>query len=303
MEYTDHIMLNMLKHGYLDLCQAFCDMPHLLDDKVVAKGFRSLVSVKSNYEFGQWRRLMESSGLSFTTTNGGGRENNILGDFEDMSSGANDITIADFIEWKAGFRPEDWQDAYDDNCKAIAWIQEQVSRDYDVHIVLVRCGTVYCAVGDDADRLFEIFGWQTGSVYNGTEDVSFMYVSDYGYKVLIDSGYSVKTLLIRDFQVESYSFAEDMVAAYQQIIDYLRLVNQQKEAARKLIDGKFSYVAYRQDLKTMVNAEKIEICDDKVVMKLASGRDVLIADGRSWRLDEIGVGALFKISRPSDMAD
>lgn len=56
--------------------------------------------------------------------------------------------------------------------------REQVSRlvglskgNYDAHFVFFKNGKTWIAIADDADRLFEVFGWQTSIVYDAMNSV------------------------------------------------------------------------------------------------------------------------------------
>lgn len=156
------------------------------------------------------------------------------------------------------------------------------------------------AIGNDADRLFEIFGWQTSTAYNGEEDVSYMYVSDYGMKVIRGSEFSIRTLFLNDEVSEdevffSDSFNEDMVCANQQLIDYIRLLMRSQSDLRDFTSHMASFYLPKSGYDYLVNSE-LSIDSNKVVVKSAEDNtETILAEGRNWRLDEIGLPYLLNI--------
>ena len=84
----------------------------------------------------------------------------------------------------------------------------------------------WAAIGQDADRLFEVFGWQTGHVDATTGPVSWMFINAYGLEVLRQSGYSIQVRDFGEFDILSMAFEEDSVTSLQQFIDYLRMMDQ-----------------------------------------------------------------------------
>lgn len=187
------------------------------------------MTVTDHGELKQWQYMLIDLELSHFDTLGVEHQNNGFGVLDGLLHDANWNTKTEFIGWKCTFDPAGWRSIQDKNCELVKSIQQIAERFYDVHIILVLCGKQWVAIGNDADKLFEIYGWQTSSVSNGEEDVSFIFVSEYGYKILMDSGYSVKTLRLGDEEnvdevFMSTCFDEDMVSECQQLIDYQRLL-------------------------------------------------------------------------------
>lgn len=298
MTETNNILLNMMKHQLLVIYQTYQSMPHLLKDPAVNKGYKALLSVDNTYEFEQWQKIISDLGLSFANPNGIERCQNVLGELDDLGLKANPQTIIEFLAWKGTFDPCEWKFAYNRNCKLVRTIHELAQRDYDVHILLIRCGWQWVAIGDDADRLFEIFGWQTSTVDDGLAGISYIYVSEMGYEVLRESGYSVHSLYPAEDDVNcvffSDSFQEDMVASYQQNIDYLRLQHKKMNAKHKFMTEMVSFVVPKLGYNTLVNS-KLAITDDDVVAELDDGSEVKIAQGNCWRLDDNGLPYLMNL--------
>lgn len=299
MTETNNILLNMMKHQLLVIYQTYQAMPQLLKDPAVNKGYKALLSTNNCYEFVQWQKLISDLGLSFANANGIERRQNVLGELDDLGAKANPATMIEFLAWKGTFDPCDWEFAHERNQKLVRKLQEMAEREYDVHILLINCGYKWVAVGSDADRLFEIFGWQTSAVDNGSEEVSYIYISDMGYRVLQESGYSIHSLYPAEDEgingmFFSDSYTEDMVAAYQQNIDYLRLQHRKMNLKKEFMTDMASFVAPKLGYSAIVNSW-LTITDDDVVAEFEDGSKVTIANGNCWWLDGIGLPYLMSL--------
>lgn len=293
MEQTNFILLNMLKRQLLTVYSTYENQPELLNDLAVKKAYYSFMTVTDLDELKQWQYMLIDLGLSHFDTLGVEHQNNELGVLDGLLHDANWNTNAEFIGWKCTFDSAEWRNIQDKNCKLVKSIQQMAERFYDVHIILVLCGKQWVAIGNDADRLFEIYGWQTSTVSNGEEDISFIFVSEYGYKVLMDSGYSIKTLRLGDEEnvdevFMSTCFDEDMVAECKQLIDYQRLLYKKQDEMRKFMSVNISSAWYNAGFSTLARG-KLSISDDKVTVSLDGKEEIVIADGRSWRLDNVGL--------------
>lgn len=290
-----------MKHQLLDIYQTYHDMPHLLADTTVKESYLSLLSVKTLDEFKQWRKLVAVLGLSFTDTDSVKRRDNMIGWLDDLAGGEGDSLIADFLTWKNLFTADGWYQKIVDNENDVNRIMGEVTRDYDVHIVLFRCGKHWAAIGNDADRLFEIFGWQTGSVFDGVKDVSFMYVTACGKIVIDASEYSVKYLDFGEIDIFSSSFNEDIVSAYQQQIDCARVIQDQSNWIDGVLSYNLTFSAPNRACKELAKAQVYITRNEngglaKVTAKLEDGRTVVLAEGNSWRLDELGIPIFHALS-------
>lgn len=299
MEAKNFILLNMMKRQLLDIYRIFEEEnPELLDDPAINEAYEALKTVTEDCEMRQWRNLMRVLGLSYSTTDDVEHKDNILGELDDLVSRADWNVMFDFLKFKSTFDPFCWDEIEEKNYRLINSIQQMAERSYDVHII-IRCGFQWVAVGNDADRLFEIFGWQTSTVYNGEEDVSYMFISDYGLKVLMDSEYSVKMLHLENEEYKdgifiSDSFNEDLVCANQQMIDYLRLPMRKQAGLARFASEKASFFIPKSGYDYLVNYH-LNIFEDKVVTISDDFKEIVLADGNSWRLDEVGLPYLLNI--------
>lgn len=289
----------MLKQQLLVIYQTYNDLPELLKDPAIKKGYNALLSVSDNENFLQWQLLIEELGLSFANPNGINRRQNVLGELDDIATKANYMTILEFLCWKKTFMPCDWEFQHERNYELAKRIYDTANRNFDVHILLIKCGKQWVAIGEDADRLFEIFGWQTSAVYDGSKDISYIYISGYGLDVLRESKYSIHYLHPeKEIEIDkvffSDSFTEDMIASYQQHIDYLRLQYRLMNCQRKFMTGMHSFVVPKLGYTALVNSN-LTISDDEVVANLTNGSEVTIAKGNCWRLDDLGGAYLISL--------
>lgn len=295
MEYTDVMLLNMMKYHLLTIYQEYAEEPARLDNPIEKKGYESLVSVKTIDDFIQWQKLLKVIGLSFTEHDLTEVEDNILGRLDDMASKASGKVMGSFIQWKNEFSPKEWIMKFSDNHDTILKVLEAVKRDYDVHIILFRCNNQFAAIGADADRLFEIFGWQTGSVFDGEDDISFMYINNNGFVALSLSGYSVKVLNLGDIEIISGTFNDHLVSCYQQGVDCMRAVSRSNGKVHELLKYSTSFNIPQPSHNLLAKAE-IGFDDNlDVFAMLENGEEVKITEGSSWRLDDLGQSVLYSL--------
>lgn len=290
METLNMTWVNLLRKQYLDILDFYAGNQQLLEDKELRKAYQTLLSVTSVDEFKQWRKLLKDYGLSFTDVDGIAQKNNMLGILDDYAEGANDKILSVFIRWKLGFNPEKWTETEQWNRELVDILLKATQRGEDVHIVIFPCGKPNArrraAIGQDADRLFEVFGWQTGHVEATTGPVSWMFINGYGLDVLRQSGYSIQIRDFGEFDILSTAFEEDSVASLQQFIDYLRmmgeLADEQVRFLRKIRPVIYLHPGYFELIQARLDFDR-----NNVVAKFYSGKEVTLAEGKNWRLDEL----------------
>lgn len=305
MRDTNNILLNMLKRQLLAIYRAFDkDEPDKKKSPAMHKAYYALLTVENNDEFRQWQKMVSDLGLGFSNHDGVEYSHNLLGELDDLASKADEATLTEFMSWMVSL-DNGWKHFDSDNQEQVRKIHKVAGRFYDVHIVIVLCGKQWVAIGNDADRLFEIFGWQTSVTNDGKKDIPFMFISEYGYKVLMESGYSVKTLCLKDEYKDddkvfvSDCFDEDLVCGQQQLIDYMRLLVRKHYEIKMFMTEKMSFKVPKSGYDLLVNA-RLSIDEDKVIAITDEGKQITLADGKSWRLDKAGLPFMFKIQRLSD---
>ncbi len=291
MEILNLTWVNLLKKHYLCLLSYYQEEPERLENMKVKKAYNALLSVQSVKEFKQWRKLLKDYGLSFAEVDDISSSNNMLGILDDHAEGANDWILDAFIRWKLSFNPEKWMEVEHWNCELVEILLKATQREEDEHIVIFPCGKPetkrWAAIGQDANRLFEIFGWQTGCVETANELVSWMFINKYGLEVLQQSGYSIQIRDFGEFDILSTSFEEDSIASLQQFIDYLRMMDsitqEQVNFLRKIRPIIFRNSGYWE--LTHGN-----ICYDdngNVYIEQKGKKPIILAQGKNWRLDKL----------------
>ena len=295
METLNMTWVNLLRKQYLDILDFYAGNKQLLDgnkqlldDKELMKAYQTLLSVTSVEEFKHWRRLLKDYGLSFTDVEGITQISNLLGILDDYAEGANDKILSVFIRWKLGFNPEKWTETEQWNRELVDILLKATQREEDVHIVIFPCGKPnarrWAAIGQDAERLFEVFGWQTGHVEATTGPVSWMFINGYGLDVLRQSGYSVQIRDFGEFDILSTAFEEDSVASLQQFIDYLRIIGELADEQVKFL-RKIRPVIYPHPGYFELTQARLDFGRNTVVAKFDSGEEVTLAEGKNWNLN------------------
>ena len=159
--------------------------------------------------------------------------------------------------------------------------------DYDAHFVLFKNDKTWIAVADDADRLFEVFGWQTSIVYDAKGNaVSWMIVTFFGMEVIKHSKYSYQVLDQGEMQDAPDSSVEQQICYVQQYVDFRQLlINTFGQKNDELAIGK-KIVTHNTEINKILSIENFKFAGDKVYACLSDGRKVLVADSKSWLLDE-----------------
>ena len=290
MEILNLTWVNLLKKHSLCLLSYYQEEPERLENLKVKKAYNALLSVKSVEEFKQWRKLLKDYGLSFAEVDDISSSNNMLGILDDHAEGANDWILDTFIRWKLSFNPEKWMEVEHWNCELVEILLKATQREEDVHIVIFPCGKPnakhWAAIGQDADRLFEIFGWQTGRVNATNGPVSWMFINGYGLDVLRQSGYSIQIRDFGEFDILSTAFEEDSVASLQQFIDYMRMMDklsgEQIEFLRKIQPVIYPHPGYWE-----LTHGNLVFSKDNVVAEFDNGKKVTLAQGKNWRMHEL----------------
>lgn len=302
MRNTDYIIVNMLKNQLLDVYTTFEKHPELLKDPLVDDAFFVLNAAKTVKEFRQWIDSVEKSDLSIVSIDGMERERNVLGILSDTATGASDEALGEFMSWRQGINSLNCRERIRRDFKEVRRVKEAVKGNYDAHIVLFKCGGQWAAIGEDADRLFELFGWQTAFVDEGSDGltpspspkgegslISWIYVTDDGMEVLKDSPYTIKVLDIGKVRVTTNSYLECVVAHAQQFADFKRLVIRTADNAQERLNTSLKIISYTLACQNELNVEGFRFDGDKIYARMDSGNEILIADGKNWLFDDIGL--------------
>ena len=288
METLNMTWVNLLRMQFIEILEFYDENPERFNYKELKKAYDALLSVKSVEEFKQWRKLLKDYGLSFTDMDGTAQKDNQLGILDDYAEGANDKILDVFIRWKLSFNPKNWKKVQQWNSEIVDILVKATQREEDVHIVIFPCGKPnakrWAAIGQNADRLFEVFGWQTGHVEATTGPVSWMFINGYGLDVLRQSGYSVQIRDFGEFDILSTAFEEDSIASLQQFIDYLRMMGELADEQVRFL-RKIRPVIYPHPGYFELTQARLDFGRNTVVAKFDSGEEVTLAEGKNWNLN------------------
>lgn len=175
--------------------------------------------------------------------------------------------------------------------------REQVSRlvklskgNYDVHFMFFKNGKTWIAVADDADRLFEVFGWQTSIVYDAMNcPVSWMVITFYGMEVIKHSKYSYQVLEHVDIDIATVSFVEQQVSSVQQYVDFNRLLVATFGETKDKLPVRKKIISHTTEVDKMLYVDCFVFSGDKVYSCIEDDQRILVADGKNWLLNDIGL--------------
>ena len=164
--------------------------------------------------------------------------------------------------------------------------REQVSHlvrlskgNYDAHFVFFKNGKTWIAVADDADRLFEVFGWQTSIVYDATSHpVSWMVVTFYGIEVIKHSKYSYQVLEHVNIDIASVSSIEQQVSSSQQYVDFNRLLISTFGEAKDKLPIRKKIITNTTEIDKMLSIDRVVFSGEKVYACLGYGQKILVAE-------------------------
>ena len=283
--------VNLLRMQFIEILEFYDENPEQFNYKELKKAYDALLSVKSVEEFKQWRKLLKDYGLSFTDIDGTAHKDNQLGILDDYAEGANDKILDVFIRWKLSFNPLKWMKMENWNRELVDILLKATQREEDVHIVIFPCGKPetkrWAAIGQDADRLFEVFGWQTGHVNATNGPVSWMFINGYGLDVLRQSGYSIQIRDFGEFDILSTAFEEDSIASLQQFIDYLRMMDSITQEQVNFLK-KIRPIIFRNSGYWELTHGNICYDDNgNVYVEQTGKKPIILAQGKNWRLDKL----------------
>lgn len=175
--------------------------------------------------------------------------------------------------------------------------REQVSRlvglskgNYDAHFVFFKNGKTWIAVADDADRLFEVFGWQTSIVYDAMNcPVSWMVITFYGMEVIKHSKYSYQALEQINIDIATLSSVEQQVSSVQQYVDFNRLLVATFGETKDKLPIRKKIISHTTEVDKMLYVDSLVFYGDKVYACLNDGQRILLADGKNWLLNDTGL--------------
>lgn len=222
----NYLLIQKAKEDYVQIYNFYESHDELLKDETVRGLYMSLMGVDSLKQLRQWMDDISKSSLSLGNTKpyeGYGKWENILGHYDwflrkmmpnDLETLALEMPkIREF-----GF------DLYFNRGMAMLCFEASRVREEKSEVIAILYDQIdnHVAVGEDAVRLYEMFGWQTATASLGNEQMSVMPICD---DILLTSGLFdfqlAETMVdLMDIRVDDPLEAELSIA--QQTIDAFR---------------------------------------------------------------------------------
>ena len=222
----NYLQIQKAKEDYVQLHDFYTAHRQLLGDETAGRLFASLMDVSTPGQLEQWQEDIAGSSLSLqnnTLLTKGVKWENLLGHYDlllrDMSAEDRDTVAFELPK----IRKNGFGLYFNRNMATLCSEASQARKEKDNTIVILYDQIDnHITVGEDADRLFEIFGWQTATACVGDERMSIMPISD---DVLLSSGmlnFQLTETMVDLIDIHVDDPMEAELAIAQQTIDAFR---------------------------------------------------------------------------------
>lgn len=260
----------------------FSEHPELLKDDAVGRMYESLMAVRDVDGLKDWLRVKE---VTDTRTNEPVRYEDVLGRIYRLAIHAEQAELQWAADGMARLADNGFHDTLGKDIPVLERQRKELLGDKDDAIVLFRQGNGSFAYGEDADRLFELMGWQTSEAQAGKKMVSWMAVSDEGLQALSEAGHpfhnpQANVSVIRVEDVSKEAVDNEMLSLAQQSIDAIRLANKHQEAI--VSPGVFPVMLYHEGICDVESAVFLQLQEKNASLVMSNGRtEWLVKDG-AW---------------------
>ena len=271
----------MLREFWL-IHRHFKEHPELLKDSNVSKVYDSLMAVRNVDNLKDWLRLKERIN---TQSNEAVRYEDVLGRMYNLAIHAEQAELRWAADGMARLAGNGFHDTLTEDIPILERQRQQLVGDLHDAVVIFRQGNGYFAYGQDADRLFELVGWQTSGAKVGDEWVSWMPVSDMGIQALAEAGIPFynpqpNVSVIRVEDVPQQVIDDESLSLAQQSVDYFRQLNTKPDAIVSL--GVFPVMIQRDAYVDVLSAQFIHFHDKNVELVMANGEKNKMVDNNTW---------------------
>ena len=222
----DYYLIQKAKEDYVLVHDHFSTHPGLLDDLTTRSIYKSLMAIESPENLKQWLDAMAKTNLSLDNSSrlpSGVSWENTLGHYEQLVRKLSEEERALLAGEMVEIRKNGYIDYFN---KDIVTLFADMKKAKEVHpddiIILYDQIDNHVAIGNDAEKLFERFGWQTATAEVGGSRMSVMPISDdvLCTKELFDFHLSETMVDLLDIRVTDPMEAQLSIA--QQTIDAFR---------------------------------------------------------------------------------
>ena len=181
----------------------------------------------------------------------------------------------------------DYDETFSDDIRALRKERERIKGLRD-DIVAFQNGDKWFVFDDDANKLFEVMGWQTSEKLMDEGAISWMSLSNEGRSALLITDLNI--ISVREhagIDVAGWSSEEDYKAdrlsLAQQTLDYLLLFNDNDNAIVNL--GKFPIYSKDGDIDTIENVCFVDFEGHGTVnLFTESGKTINLVHGQEWNM-------------------
>ena len=240
------------------------------------------MAVRNVDDLKDWLRLKERIE---TQSNEAVRYEDVLGRMYNMAIHAEQAELRWAAEGMARLADNGFHDTLSEDISILERQRQQLVGELTDTLVIFKQGNGNFAYGQDADRLFELVGWQTSGVKVGNEWMSWMPVSDLGLYALAEAGIPYynpqpNVSVIRVEDVPQRFIDDDSLSLAQQCVDYFRQLNTKPDAIISL--GVFPVTIQRDAYLDVLSAQFIHFQDKNVELIMTNGEKNKMVDNNTW---------------------
>lgn len=271
----------MLREFWL-IHRHFTEHPELLKDKAVSKVYDSLMAVRDVNGLKDWLRLKERID---SQSNEAVRYEDVLGRMYNLAIHAEQAELRWAADGMARLADNGFHDTLTEDIPVLERQRQQLVGELTDTLVIFMQGNGNFAFGQDADRLFELVGWQTSGVKVGNEWMSWMPVGDLGLSALAEAGIPYynpqpNVSVIRVEDVPRKFIDDESLSLAQQCVDYFRQLNTNLDAIVSL--GTFPVMIQRNAYLDVLSAQFIHFQYKNVELVMTDGEKNKMVDNNTW---------------------
>lgn len=167
-------------------------------------------------------------------------------------------------------------------------------------LVIFKQGDKNFAYGDDANRLFELVGWQTSGAKVGDDWVSWMPVSNLGLQALAEAEIpyynpQADVSVIRGEDIPQQFVDDETLSLAQQCVDFFRQLNTKPDTFVSL--GAFPVMIQRDAYLDVLSAQFIHFQDKNVELVMTDGEKNKIVNNNTWFVWDDGRDYLLAVAQ------
>ncbi len=226
----DFYQIQRAKEDYVLVHDHFTANPELLDDVTTRCIYNSLMAVETPENLEHWLNAIAKTDLSLDNVKElpfGVMWENILGHYERLVRGLSVEERALLAKDMAAIRNAGYDNYFNRDIMKLGYdILSAKEQHRDAIIILNDQIDNHVAIGADADKLFELFGWQTATVEVGGSRLSLMPICDDILQIkglfnfhLTETSVDLLDIRVSDPMEAQLSIAQQTIDAFRRRVD------------------------------------------------------------------------------------